>query len=73
MLMTTQADIGVDSLLFGCFAPHWTGLQERCLQAIGQLTGHNQASCGIKALILQTLWQCHSVWLLRNEHIRTPA
>jgi hypothetical protein len=28
-----------------------------------------QASGGIKALIMQTIEQCHSAWLLRNEYL----
>jgi hypothetical protein len=73
MLMTTQANIGLDSLLFGYFTPEWRRLQEWCLKAIGQPTGHDQASGEIKAIILQTLEQCHSVWLLRNEHLNSAS
>jgi hypothetical protein len=69
MLMTTQDTIGSDSLLFGYFSPTWTFLQERYLRAIDQPVGHHQASRGIKAIITQTLEQCHCTWLLRNEHL----
>jgi hypothetical protein len=69
MLMTTQDTIGPDSLLLGHFLPTWTLLQERYLRAIDEPVGHHQASRGIKALITQTLEQCHCTWLLRNEHL----
>jgi hypothetical protein len=70
MPMTTQDTIGSDSLLLGHFSPTWTLLQERYLRAIDEPVGHHQASRGIKAIITQTLEQCHHcTWLLRNEHL----
>jgi hypothetical protein len=59
MLMTTQDTICQDSLLLGHFSPTWTILQERYLRAIDEPVGHHQASRGIKALLTQTLEQCH--------------
>jgi hypothetical protein len=70
MLMTTQDTIGPDSLLFGYFSPTWTLLQDCYLpRAIEEPVGHHQVSRGIKAIITQTLEQCHCTWLLRNEHL----
>jgi hypothetical protein len=70
MLMSTQAKIGSDSLMFGYFTPTWTLLQDRHLHAIGEPpVGRHQASRGIKAIMTQTLEQSHYVWLVRNEHL----
>jgi hypothetical protein len=69
MLMTTQDTVGSDSLLLGHSSPTWTLLQERYLRAIDEPVGHHQASRGIKAIITQTLEQCHCTWLLRNDHL----
>jgi hypothetical protein len=69
MLKTTQEEIGEDSILFGYFSTDWVKLQHRYLTARSLPTSRNQASRGIKAIILQLMEQCHACWILRNLHL----
>jgi hypothetical protein len=69
MLKTTQEEIGADSILFGYFSHDWVKLQHRYLTACSLPSSRNQASRGIKAIILQLMEQCHACWLLRNLHL----
>jgi hypothetical protein len=69
MLIATQQSIGADSLLFGFFSVDWARLQERYLQAVGLPRAHNEASQAIRSMIVTFHDQCHSVWLLRNQHL----
>jgi hypothetical protein len=69
MLIATQQSIGADSLLFGFFSVDWARLQERYLQAVGLPRAHNEASRAIRSLIVTFHDHCHSVWLLRNQHL----
>jgi hypothetical protein len=69
MLIETQQSIGEDSLLFGFFSVDWTRLQDWYLQAVGLPRALNEASRAIRSLIVAFHNHCHSVWLLRNQHL----
>jgi hypothetical protein len=69
MLIETQQSIGEDSLLFGFFSTDWARLQDRYLQAVGLPRDPNEASRAIRSLIVAFHNHCHSVWLLRNQHL----
>jgi hypothetical protein len=69
MLLTTQYSIGDDSLLFGFFSNDWVRLQERYLHARGLPSSKQESTRAIRSLIQLFHEQCHSVWLLRNQHL----
>jgi hypothetical protein len=69
MLLETQQSIGEDSLLFGFFSTDWVRLQDRYLQAVGLPHALHEASRAIRSLMVSFHDHCHSVWLLRNEHL----
>jgi hypothetical protein len=70
VLLTTQRSVGADSLRFGFFTEEWVRLQDRYLQARGlPRRSQNEASRAIRSLILTMHDRCHTVWLLRNQHL----
>jgi hypothetical protein len=69
MVKTTQEEIGANSILFGYFSQDWVKLQHRYLTTRSLPLSRNQASRGIKAIILQLMEHCHACWLLRNLHL----
>jgi hypothetical protein len=69
VLMTAQRSVGEDSLLFGFFTEEWVRLQDRYLQARGLPRSQNKATRAIRSLILTMHNQCHTVWLLQNQHL----
>jgi hypothetical protein len=68
-LLTTQRSIGTDSLLFGFFSSEWVRLQDRYLRARRLPSSQQEARRAIRTLIQLFHEQCHSVWLLRNQHL----
>jgi hypothetical protein len=69
MLLTTQQSIGVDSLLFGFFSTEWVRLQDRYLRGHSLPCSQNEVTRAISSLILTLHEQCHTVWLLRIQHL----
>jgi hypothetical protein len=69
MLLMTQRSIGKDSLLFGFFLTDWVRLQDRYLKTLGLPSSHHEARRAIRSMILLCHEQCHSIWLLRNNHL----
>ena len=69
MLMTTQLQLGTDSIFFGFFVKEWYLLQHRYLQVRHLPHNHNQADNAIKAVISALLLQTQSIWILRNSHL----
>jgi hypothetical protein len=68
-LLEAQAEIGSDSLFFGFFATAWIPLQEQYLRFRNLPHDRHEAASGIQALLAAILFQVHSTWLLRNEHL----
>jgi hypothetical protein len=69
MLLETQRSIGEDLFLLGFFANDWARLQDRYLKAVGLPRVHHEACRAIRSLIVAFHDQCHSVRLLRNQHL----
>jgi hypothetical protein len=69
MLLTTQRSIGTDSLLFAFFCYDRVRLQDQYLRARGLPSSQQEATRAIRSLIQLFREQCHSVWLLRNQHL----
>jgi hypothetical protein len=69
MLLTTQRSIGEDSLLFGLFSTDWVKLQDRYLRTLGLPRSRHEATRAIRSMIQLCHEQCHSIWLLRNNHL----
>jgi hypothetical protein len=69
MLLTTQCSIGTGSLLFGFFCDNWVRVQDRYIWARGLPSSQQEATRAICSLIQLFNEQCHSVWLLRNQHL----
>jgi hypothetical protein len=69
MILTTQRLIGEDSLLFRFFSTAWVRLQDRYLKTLGLPSSRHEATRAVRSMILLCHEQCHSIWLLQNNHL----
>ena len=69
MLLTTQLQLGTDSIFFGFFVKEWFILQNRYLQARRLPTNRNQTASAIQTVISAVLLQTQSIWTIRNSHL----
>ena len=69
MLLTTQLQLGPDSIFFGFFVHKWTQLQDWYLRAQNLPHHCNQAATAIHTVSSALLLQVQSIWLIRNTHL----
>ena len=69
MLLETQLALGADSILYSLLSTDWVPLQQRYLVACNLPHTKNEASRALKRITTDLMLHCHSVWLLRNQHL----